>query len=333
MADDYGWLPSRSRFFSNSIDISGRNSRINFPAFFVIPLTWNYTAAYNTTAFNFTDGTSIPAEALIIFIRTSSENSNTGDILAADLCALSFCAQKRKVSVSLNQPSSTILQNVYATRRWLNITDGNSDGMDNMYLSFTGDNFTMTFPSPEVNGKNDYNTLVTNWAINLKSLMRSFQGNLTDEVAFRNSPGTPPNVVGAFRDSSNISLAMNNIAMELTNYLRHSSNITVAGQAGQTEFYVHVIWPWIILPVFLVVTGTIFLMLVMFETKKLGARIWKTSELALLFHGLEESDQKLGTLLRSSEMEHMASKTRVKVAKTSGGRWILRREGTPITST
>ena len=324
MADSYGWLPSNSRSFSNSIDISLPGSGINSPAFFVVPLTWNYTAAYNTTTFNFTDGTSIPVEALIVFIRTSTNDSELGNVSTADLCALSFCAQKRNVSVTLNQPSSTILQNVYATRHLRKFSDDNPVGEGNMWLSFTGDNFTMTFPPTKVTGSDYYNTMVNNWAYNLKSLMRSFQGNMTGNVGFRSSPEAPPNVIGAFRASSNLSLTMNNIAIELTNYLRNSSNITIAGQAGQAELYVHVTWPWITLPASLVIAGTIFLMFAIFETKKLGARIWKTSELALLFHGLEKSNQELGTLLKSSEMEDMASKTRVKVVKTSGGRWILR---------
>ena len=80
---------------------------------------------------------------------------------------------------------------------------------------------------------------------------------------------------------------MDNIATTMTSYFRDSSNATVTGQAGQSEFYVHVNWPWVIFPVFLVIAATIFLMLVMVETKRLGARVWKTSELALFFHLIE----------------------------------------------
>ena len=47
----------------------------------------------------------------------------------------------------------------------------------------------------------------------------------------------------------------------------------------------------------------------------------------------QESDQELNALHRSSEMEHVASRVRVKMAKTSGGGLILRREGTPSKST
>ena len=139
-------------------------------------------------------------------------------------------------------------------------------------------------------------------------------------------------IIDGFNASSDIPMTMDNIATALTNYFRDSSNNTVTGKAGKSEFYIHVNWPWITLPALLVIAGTTFLLLAMFETKRRGARVWKTSELALLFHGLEKSDQDLNVLHQSSEMEHMASGIRVKMAKTLSGGWILRREGTPIKS-
>ena len=127
-------------------------------------------------------------------------------------------------------------------------------------------------------------------------------------------------------------MTMDNIATALTNYFRDSSNVTVTGKAGKSESYVHINWAWITFPALLVVAGIIFLLLAMFETKRRGARVWKTSELALLFHGLEKSDQDLDAPNRSSEMEHVASGIRVKMAKTLNGGLILRREGTPMKS-
>lgn len=121
-------------------------------------------------------------------------------------------------------------------------------------------------------------------------------------------------------------MTMNNIATAMTNYFRDSSNETVIGQAGQTHLYVRVIWPWITLPAFLVLAGTVFLILAMFETKRLGASIWKTSELALLFHGSEESYRDLNALDQSSEMENVAAGIKVKIARMSNGKLTLRRE-------
>ena len=295
----------------NNLSLSSSFYRLGFvPEFFVIPLVSQSNSNVNTTTFNLIDGTSVHPFALIIFIRTLIKLPDSGGVLAADLCALSFCAQKRNVSVSLNRLSSTILQTVYGTI--IEHQDGDS-GESTKWLSFRGDNFNLTHLSQ-----------VDEWAVVLQVLINSFKGNVT-KYAGMDFPSAI--IAAAFNSSSNISMTMDNIATAMTNHFRGSSNITVTGQTGHTESYVHVNWLWITLPAVLVIMGTIFLMLAMFETKKLGARVWKTSELALLFHGLEEkSGQELNKLLESSEMENMASKTKVKVAKTSGGRWILRRE-------
>ena len=306
-----GYVEVGKRSFSTRFDMDiGLN-----PGFFVVQLDWD-----GVTSFNFIDGTSVPTVSLLIFIRTSTQKSNPGAVLAADLCALSFCAQKRKVSVSLDQLTSTVLQTVNGIKNVQSKPEreGYGTGHDlEKGLSFTGDDFNKTFS--ERNGDID----PTTWVINLQYLLSIFEGSLTGTSMLRASS----NIISAFHASSNISMTMNNIATAMTNYFRDSSNETVVGQAGQTELFVHVTWVWITLPAFLVLAGTLFLMLAMFETKRLGASIWKTSELALLFHGLEESSPDLNAPLdRSSEMENMALGIRTKMAKTSSGKWVLRRE-------
>lgn len=295
------------------------------PAFFVVQLGWD-----GLTAFNFTDGASIPTVSLILLIRTSTQWSNPGGVLAADLCALSFCAQKRNVSVILNQLSSVILETAHGTKNVQSKRikdDYGTEGDLSAGLSFTGADFNLSFSELEL-GNNP-----GAWLINLRDLINNFEGNLTGTAGSEAVPKATSNFIGAFNASSNISMTMDNIATAMTNYFRDSSHVTVTGQVGQTESYFHVNWLWIILPAFLVLTGTIFLLLAMFETTRLGACVWKTSELALLFHGLEKSHQELKAPHRSSEMEDMASKIGVKMAITSDGTRILRQEKTSIMST
>ena len=312
---DIDGQPKSHRSFSSSF-----NPASEVPTFFVTQLYWEIA-----TGFNFTDGTSA-LSPLVLFIRTSTQFADAGSVVAADLCALSFCAQKRNISVSLNLLSSTILQTVFGTYEFF---DDETEG-----LSFIGDDFNMTYLSPVNNNTANSDDSgpgdILDLHLFLESLIGSYRGNLTVDPSIGDMARATSNIIGGFNASSNISMTMDNIATALTNWARDSSNVTIAGQAGYAEFYVHVTWLWITLPAFLVIAGTIFLMLAMYETKRLGARIWKTSELALLFHGMEEVDQELNRLLRSSEMEHVASNTKVKVAKTSGGRWMLRREKVPI---
>lgn len=292
------------------------------PGLFIIQLGWNAN-----TPFNFTDGSSIPTISLLIFIRVSKQISNPGGVLAADLCALSFCAQKRNVSVSLNQLSSTVVQTGYGI-----ITYPNPENKDEVTEIDLGERFTYTVKdsshtTAEMQNEENVNTLIAN----LRGLLSTFEGNLT-ETDYERDPSVRYGFITAFNASSNIPMTMNNIAIAMTNYFRDSSNVTVTGQSGQTEIFVHVNWPWITLPAFLVFAGTVFLLLAMFETTRLGASIWKTSELALFFHGgLQESSSygDLNAVLpnRASEMENVAAGVKVMMTKTQeSGKWVLRRE-------
>ena len=289
------------------------------PAFFVTRLGWD-----GLTMFNFTDGASIPAVSLVLLIRTSTQWSDPGGVLTADLCALSFCAQKRNVSMILNRFLSVILETVHGIKNVQSKPIQDNYGTEEDLeagISFKGTDFRMSFADPGM------------WVMNLRHLIDVFEGNLTGTSGSVAVPKATSNFIGAFNASSNISITMDNVATAMTNYFRDSSNITVMGQAGQTESYVHVNWLWIILPSFLVLGGAIFLLLAIYETERLGACVWKTSALALLFHGLEKSHPESNATHRSSDMEDMASKIGVKMTLTSDGRWILRQETTSIMST
>ena len=301
-----GYLQRGQRSFSSipTTSVGEHPNRIKYPAFFNIQLEWD---AF--TPFNFTDGTSVSIVSLLISMRTSTQKSNPGDILAAELCAFTFCAQRRNVSLTLNQVSSTVLETVSAMKyEW-------GEG-----LSLIGDDLKKT-STALADGLN-----AAKWVTNLRFLLSTFEGNLAEEPDTLSAPTATSNLIGAFNASSNISMTMNNIATAMTNYFRDSSDKTVVGQAGQTELFIHVTWPWIALPVFLVLAGTVFLILAMWETKRVGASIWKTSELALLFHGSEESYADLSALDRSSEMENVAAGIKARMTRRADGKWVLRRE-------
>ncbi len=111
------------------------------------------------------------------------------------------------------------------------------------WLSFTGDDFNMTFPS-HVNETDQTDFSVTRWELNLQFLVNSLSGNMTAALDGKSAaPNATSNIIGAFNASSNISMTMDNVATGLTNYFRDSSNITIAGQSGQVELYIHVSWP------------------------------------------------------------------------------------------
>ncbi|KAL4810344.1 hypothetical protein BDV18DRAFT_156711 [Aspergillus unguis] len=85
---------------------------------------------------------------------------------------------------------------------------------------------------------------------------------------------------------------MRKIAASITKSNLKGSNTTVDGTVYRAEVYVKVNWPWIVLPIVLMVLGVVFLLCTMLVNKKRGLKLWKTSLLAVLFHGLE--DPRLG---------------------------------------
>lgn len=181
-----GYLQDGQRSFSTRFDTAiGLD-----PGFFVIQLKWDAV-----TPFNFTDGTSVPTVSLLIFIRTSTQKSNPGGVLAADLCALSFCIQKRDVSVSLNQLSSTVLETVYGTKNTQSKPEREGYGTEtdlDKGLSFIGDDFNVTFsemPDGEISP--------TRWVVNLRHLLTIFEGDLAGTSGVSTVPKATSNFIGA----------------------------------------------------------------------------------------------------------------------------------------
>lgn len=317
--------PSNKTSFNVRFEMSSIYER---PSFLVLPLEWQ-----PDVPFNFTDGTSIFGGGLISFVRLSAHAPSIGDILTADVCALSLCAQKRNVSISFNQLSSIILQTVWG--KWIHLESDSEYFYYPDAMSFVKDDINKTFPPviPKYPNGEGHQLLGSQVSF-LEAMLRTFQ----DEISLDTSgtlaevPGKPREldisfkIISAFNASSNISVTMENIAITLTNFVRDSSNLTVVGQVGHPQVFVNVIWIWLVLPTFIVMASIVFLTLAMYETKRQGACVWRTSEIALLFHGRKIFDEELQALQQVSEMEQVASKIRVKMTKISTGEWLLHRE-------
>ena len=116
----------------------------------------------------------------------------------------------------------------------------------------------------QVHGTDYMTGPVIQWQVGLIHLATILSGNLTTDFDDTASALVTSNIIGAFNASSNISMTMDNIATLMTNYFRDSSNVTVVGKGGEVETYVHVRWLWITLPAFLILAGTLFLILAIF---------------------------------------------------------------------
>ncbi|KAL4883884.1 hypothetical protein BJY04DRAFT_215776 [Aspergillus karnatakaensis] len=88
--------------------------------------------------------------------------------------------------------------------------------------------------------------------------------------------------------SSGLETIMANVAASFTKAAHAASSHTVTGTAYVTEVYVSVNWVWFASPAGLVALGILFLILTVFTNRQRGLHFWKSSLLAMLFHGLDE---------------------------------------------
>lgn len=85
-----------------------------------------------------------------------------------------------------------------------------------------------------------------------------------------------------------IEMLMHDMAVSMTVSLRSIGGEKVEGTAYINQTYVHVQWGFVAVPVLAVVMAALFLGTVVWKTRQSGTRLWKTSALAMLFHGLDE---------------------------------------------
>ncbi|KAJ5096671.1 hypothetical protein N7456_007392 [Penicillium angulare] len=106
-----------------------------------------------------------------------------------------------------------------------------------------------------------------------------------------------------------LNVAMEQTAAAWTQMGLQNTDITIVGTMYSTEVMVKVQWLWMILPALLVLGGNVFLTLTILRSRKKAA--WKSSVLALLFHGLRHLDR--DEYLTNSAMKKAAENIHVKL--------------------
>ena len=89
--------------------------------------------------------------------------------------------------------------------------------------------------------------------------------------------------------SHGLEIAMADLATAMTVAFRSFNGaVPIRGEAFGFETYVHVRWGWIALPVLVVLLTGIFLAAAVLKSRQSRTKLWKSSALAMLFHGLDE---------------------------------------------
>ncbi|PYH89369.1 hypothetical protein BO71DRAFT_389806 [Aspergillus ellipticus CBS 707.79] len=133
------------------------------------------------------------------------------------------------------------------------------------------------------------------------------------------STSTLQAVYGTEGDYKDINSMFQSLASSLTIHARSSvCAATVNGTTWTAESFVHVQWPWLILPIVLLVLTLIFLATTVIRTRH--QFVWKSSPLALLFSDLAiEAPHAFERSLDLSHMEEASRKMNVFLETTSGG--------------
>lgn len=122
-----------------------------------------------------------------------------------------------------------------------------------------------------------------------------------------------------------------NVASSLSAFARKVNKNPIYGIVSTQESYVAVKWEWMILPAVLLAAGIFLLIATALISTRGEVRLWKSSALPLIFHGLEPGSvsqivaNKNGQWEAVSEMEVMADKMIVDLGISSeAGRTVFR---------
>lgn len=208
-------------------------------------------------------------------------------------CAISYCIQDFDISV----------HNGYTT-----LQKGSSDFGQLLSLnnSLTGITTLCWAPSGTPSDVRIYTSTIGNESIGLNTSdfvfcgfnslsSDAFTGTkldryfIADGNEYSKTPAraTPANVARVMRMGLNLTMEQTSAAW--TQMGLQNTNITIVGTMYNTEIMVKVQWLWLILPASLVLGSNIFLTLTILKSK---TRVpWKSSVLALLFHGINHVDR------------------------------------------
>ena len=135
-------------------------------------------------------------------------------------------------------------------------------------------------------------------------------------------------IIHAFFEADNISERIDNLAVSMSNNIRQqnsSGSKPFPGTAWGSETFVHVRWAWLAYPLTVLLISLMSLALTIFQTTRFKVNVWKSSTLALLFHGQQiqlsdDSEMPANTL---SRMTQKSSHLHVELVKSADERWNL----------
>ena len=267
----------------------------------------NCSLTNNSTALNDINASVVRFSCLV------SKQMNHSDLLSAAECSMWYCVQSYETSVIDGKPVHKVLSS------WRN---------DSAQLGLSSDLFFRP-PSSILNSAEDPSEFrVERFAA---EAMNSFMteklkgwGNITNTGSHFSS-----DIMQAIYSTNNLTRMIERLAASMTNNIRKqnsSESDPVRGTTWKDESYIQVRWRWFSFPITIVGLSLLFLVGAIFETSQRQVLVWKSNNLAILFHGrglvLNGSLQEL-RINKISRMNEQAKDMMIELTQTPNGDWNL----------
>ncbi|PYI04662.1 hypothetical protein BO78DRAFT_462472 [Aspergillus sclerotiicarbonarius CBS 121057] len=238
---------------------------------------------------------------ILNFTSISAAGYGVPPQISATECALYFCVQTYQAAVQKGRYNETLISTA---------TSSNSSGAD------ITEDLTLMPETCYVNGTQrqdrDNCTYSVNWVSRLAmsnsvSPLIEGQGSLFVSNRPYWSSDTMRAVYGVEGNYTDVNSMFQSLASALTTHAR--STVCAAsfnGTTWTTESFVHVQWPWLTLPIVLMVMTLGFLITTVIRTR--NQFIWKSSPLALLFSDI--AVEAPHAFERSPDLSHMEETSR-----------------------
>ncbi|KAI1342817.1 hypothetical protein F5Y15DRAFT_269493 [Xylariaceae sp. FL0016] len=282
---------------------------------------------------------SLPHSTIVklIFMGTEAYDGLAGETKPwARQCTLSACRQTLKTNVSngiLNEEvidsavNQTVLDNT-------NLNDGadhnvyalGTDGFAYMLgieamLSMRGWFSTLFASGAAVRSASSFNrtitdnTVVVNLTVGISSGETFFDSDIVTAFYWN-----------YYEYATGLDMLMSDMATSMTVAFRSFLGAAPAsGRAISMESYVHVLWGFAVVPIVVVVGAAFFLIGAIYWTERTHTKVWKSSALAMLFHGLD-SDTKAEFMYSCGlpEQKRQARGVKVQLDGSDGGGSLAR---------
>ena len=251
--------------------------------------------------------------SVVRFSCLVDRDTNHPDTISAAECSMWYCVRSYDFSVIDGKPSQKIISS------WRNDLAKPWQSTDLLY------NPPASLINPAIDPSSFRVERMAAEAMNsfMAEKLRG-GGNIAN-----NSSGFSSDIMQAIYTTKNLTRMIERLAMSMTNNVRKqnsSESAPVLGTTWKDETYIRVRWRWFSFPIALVGLSFIFLTGAMLETSRRQVLVWKSNNLAILFHGrgliLNGPLQKL-QINEVSRMNEQAQDVMIGLRQTPDKDWNL----------